>query len=78
MRRKENAMFKMCELVRILNEGWKAQGQKSEIVIKNENITITGKEIIVKIPVEMEIRIPVDKLDAETVSPCSKPHGNSK
>jgi len=71
-------MSNLCELVRLLNKGWRECGQTSEIVIENENISITGKEIIVKIPVEMTIRIPADRLETESVSPCSNSRSKSE
>ena len=71
---KTEAAIKLCDLVDKLNESWHGFGQTSDIAITNDNITITGKEVIIKVPVEMIIRIPADRFEGEneSVSPSCK------
>lgn len=68
----ESEIYTLFEIIERMNKFWHAMGQTSDIVISNEHITITGKEVIVKFPVEMTLRIPAEKFDAESVSPCRK------
>ena len=53
-----NDMNKICDLLERVNEIMRASGFESDLRVGNDNFRITGKEVIVKIPYIMTLKIP--------------------
>lgn len=62
---------KLCEIVEALNKSWSEElGQPGKIILSNEHIEITEKEVILKVPVVFTIRLAADQLDTDDIAEC--------
>ena len=66
-------LYKLTDIVKILNEGWRRNGQSGTLSISSDDIEVTESEVVMKFRCVMTVTISKDKVDLsslEAVNPA--------
>lgn len=59
-------MKELCEIIKRTNDFMRSSGFTQEIQLSNEHFTITGEEVIIKMPFILTLKIPKEELGSDT------------
>lgn len=58
-------MEDLCEIIKSLNSNMESFGFNQKLCLDSDYITITEKEVIIKMPYELKLKIPKESLGKE-------------
>jgi len=58
-------MKKLCDTLATINQHMREAGFQEQVIVKNDHIRITGKEVIIKMPFILTLKIPRDEFSGD-------------